>query len=161
MFHQRSKKNCLYAFKRPSKWNPKLIEITFGGGAEGGGVVFKNAIFIAFSSVSRQFLSVSRQIKIKTEGEMSELTSRQILAALMVKTKPGHTKSGIWSSFYWWGAINVKLFKDGDEGPDFFKIKDELILNVFTSWICCCGRTNSADETRPRACRALFQKRCY
>ena len=72
------------------------------GRGRGGGVVFKNAIFIAFSSVSRQFLSVSRQIKIKTEGEMSELTSRQILAALMVKTKPGHTR-----------AVFGLLFTDG------------------------------------------------
>ena len=112
------------------------------GRDRGGGVVFKNAIFIAFSSVSRQFLSVSRQIKIKTEGEMSELTSRQILAALMVKTKPGHTKSGIWSSSH--KSMNHRHFDRWKwrDFPNFFAI----ILNVFPREIVVGGWTKSADK---------------
>ena len=32
--------------------------------------------------------------------------------------------------------------------PFFFQIKDEIIIDVLSSWNCCCGRTetDSADE---------------
>ena len=47
----------------------------------------------------------------------------QILAFLMAKPRRINTKSGIGSYFYSWGAVIVKLFKDGKASYKKLKMK--------------------------------------
>ena len=146
-----------HTFRRPSKWNPNLmllflIPAAYKEWGVGGGVAFKNAIFIAFSGESRQFrptnynltlwrnplhhvaipTKMASQLRTSSFRWMDQSSHKSMVHRLVRYLTDGDS-SNFFAIIIIRANLRIIVAISSTNKPFFFQIRIEIIIDVLSS----------------------------